>query len=144
MRFWDSSAILPLIIAESASNRMRELHASDRLMLVWWGTLIECHSGLARRQRAGMIPAKGGEAAGQALRELSQYWTEIEPVPAIREVAIRLVGTHDLRAADALQLAAAVEAKSEAPGPLHFVCLDQRLAAAATKEGMIVQGGDPK
>lgn len=91
-----------------------------------------------------MISAKGGEAAGQALHELSQYWTEIEPVPAIREVAIRLVGTHDLRAADALQLAAAVQARSEAPRPLQFVCLDQRLAAAATKEGMIVRGGDPE
>jgi len=40
-----------------------------------------------------------------------------------------------------LQLAAAVQSRSEAPGPLEFACLDRRLAAAASKEGMIVLGG---
>ena len=52
MRFWDSSAIIPLIVEESASARMRDLYESDRGMLVWWGTLVKCRSGLARRERA--------------------------------------------------------------------------------------------
>ena len=40
MRFWDSSAIVPLIVEEAASARMRDLYAGDRGMLVWWGTLV--------------------------------------------------------------------------------------------------------
>ncbi len=142
MRFWDSSAILPLIVEEVASVHMRSLHKSDRGMLVWWGTLVECRSGLARRERAGMIPATVGNEAERALNELAQYWTEVEPVDAVRDVASRLLGIHDLRAADALQLAAAVVARSDAPRTLQFVCLDRRLAAAASKEGLVAIG-DP-
>lgn len=138
MRFWDSSAVIPLILEEVASGRMRELHGSDRDMLVWWGTLIECHSGLARRERAGLVPTDVRAKADGALRELSLHWTEVEPVTSIREIAIRLVGVHDLRAADALQLAAAVLSRSEEPRLLEFVCLDRRLSAAASKEGMVV------
>jgi hypothetical protein len=126
MRFWDSSAVVPLILEEAASGRVRELLGGDRDMLVWWGTPIECHSGLARRERAGLIPA--------------EVRTEADRVAAIRGVAIRLVGTHDLRAADALQLAAAVLSRSEEPRLLEFVCLDRRLAAAASKEGLAVLG----
>lgn len=144
MRFWDSSAVVPLILEEAASGRMRDLYTGDRDMLVWWGTPIECHSGIARRERAGFIPDDVRTDADRALRELSLHWTEVEPVAPIREVAIRLVGVHDLRAADALQLAAAVLARSEEPRLLEFVCLDWRLAAAASKEGMVVLGGGPE
>ena len=52
MRFWDSSAIIPLIVEESASARIRDVYESDRGMLVWWGTLVEGRSCLARH-RAG-------------------------------------------------------------------------------------------
>ena len=140
MRFWDSSAVVPLILEEAVSGHMRDLHGGDRDMLVWWGTLIECHSGLARRERAGLIPVEVRTEADRALHELSLHWTEVEPVAAVREVAIRLIGTHDLRAADALQLAAAVLSRSEEPRLLEFVCLDRRLAAAASKEGLAVLG----
>lgn len=140
MRFWDSSAVVSLILEEAASGHMRGLHGSDRDMLVWWGTPIECHSGLARGERAGRIPADVKAEADRALREMSLYWTEVEPVASIRDAAIRLVGVHDLRAADALQLAAAVLSRPSESGPLEFVCLDRRLAVAASKEGMVVLG----
>ena len=144
MRFWDSSAIIPLILEEAASGRIRDLYTGDRDMLVWWGTLIECHSGLARRERAGLIPGDVRVNTDRALRELSLHWTEVEPVSSIREVAIRLLGVHDLRAADALQLASAVLSRSEEPRLLEFVCLDRRLAAAASKEGMVVLDEGPE
>lgn len=140
MRFWDSSAVVPLILEEAATGRLRDLYTGDRDMLVWWGTPIECHSGLACRERGGLIPNDVRTDADRALRELSLHWTEVEPVAPVREVAIRLLGVHDLRAADALQLAAAVLSRSEEPRLLEFVCLDRRLAAAASKEGMVVLG----
>jgi hypothetical protein len=45
---------------------------------------------------------------------------------------------HDLRAADAHQLAAAFVAAESRPPSLEIVTLDDRLAAAATREGFRV------
>jgi predicted nucleic acid-binding protein len=48
---------------------------------------------------------------------------------------------HPLRAADALQLAAAVVAAEGIPASLSIVTLDERLAAAARREGFVVHDG---
>lgn len=47
---------------------------------------------------------------------------------------------HPLRAADALQLAAALVLSDFEPRTLPFVTLDDRLASAARREGFEVQG----
>ena len=48
---------------------------------------------------------------------------------------MRFLRVHPLRAADALQLAAAFIAAERRPSSLEVVTLDDRLAAAARKEG---------
>ncbi|MFZ1888102.1 MAG: hypothetical protein WAU33_08715 [Candidatus Binataceae bacterium] len=48
--------------------------------------------------------------------------------------------SHPLRAADALQLGAAIVAAEEEPMSLEFVTLDRKLADAAAKEGFRVLG----
>ena len=53
----------------------------------------------------------------------------------IREAAVRFVRVHPLRAADALQLAAAFVVAERRPSSLEVITLDERLAAAARKEG---------
>jgi hypothetical protein len=50
---------------------------------------------------------------------------------------MRLLRVHPLRAADSLQLAAAVVASEGDPGELPFVCLDEKLAQAASREGFV-------
>jgi hypothetical protein len=45
---------------------------------------------------------------------------------------------HPLRAADALQLAAAYAAAEQRPASLDMVTLDERLAIAARNEGFVV------
>jgi predicted nucleic acid-binding protein len=65
-------------------------------------------------------------------------WTEIEPSVVVREQAARVLLLHPLRAADALQLAAAIVwANGQASGH-EFVCLDHRLRDAAQRERFIV------
>jgi predicted nucleic acid-binding protein len=71
----------------------------------------------------------------EVLRELADAWAEIPPGDRLRDRALRLLRVHDLRAADALQLAAAVLLSADAPESLPFVCLDQRLRDAASREG---------
>jgi hypothetical protein len=66
---------------------------------------------------------------------LSAAWQEIVPADAIRTGAQRLLRVHPQRAADALQLAAAIAASEGDPETLAFVCLDDRLAETAAREG---------
>jgi hypothetical protein len=72
------------------------------------------------------------------LAEISSHWHEVPPSPALRTLAVRLLRTHPLRAADALQLAAALSLGAALRRQLGFVCADDRLAAAAETEGLPV------
>lgn len=138
MKFWDASAVVPLVLAESSSLRLRRLARTDPEVVVWWGTEIECASALARRQRDGSVGEAGVRAAFDRLARLARMWQETEPGAAVREIARRLLRVHPLRAADALQLAAAVLASGSRPPTLEFVTLDERLATAARVEGFPV------
>jgi hypothetical protein len=141
MRFWDTSALVPLIIDEPATKRIQALASIDRSMLVWWGTEVECASALARLERDGVLEDPSATAAFRLLKKLAAVWHEIEPSDAIRETAIRFLRVHPLRAADSLQLAAALVAAGGRPSALDLVTLDDRLASAARKEGFAIIGG---
>jgi uncharacterized protein len=104
-------------------------------MFVWWGSEIECISALARRERDGALDAQAMITALERLQRLARTWDEIDPTDAVREAAARFVRVHTLRAADALQLAAAFVAAEQRPKSLSMVSLDQRLVTAARKEG---------
>lgn len=138
MRFWDASAIVPLLISETTSQRLRTLVASDPTMAVWWASEVECVSALVRREREGMLDPRTLEIASRQLREFAEVWLEVEPSDLVRETAVRILRVHSLRAADALQLAAAFAAAERRPASLEMVTLDERLAGAARKEGFAV------
>lgn len=137
MKFWDSSALVPLLVAEADSPRRAEALRADPVLIVWWGTAVECDSALQRRQREGVL---NGDAARQArahLATLAAAWHEVMPSTALRTLAVRLLRTHPLRAADALQLAAALTLAPSTGAPT-FLTADLRLADAAEIEGVHV------
>jgi len=138
MRFWDSSAIIPLCLKEKTSEALKRLLKDDEDIVVWWATRIECLSALSRRQREGVLPS-GDEAKARAvLSALAVTWSEVQPTETVRLRAERLLSIHPLRAADALQLASALIWAQETPPGLGFVCLDQNLRQEALKEGFSV------
>jgi predicted nucleic acid-binding protein len=139
MKFWDTSAILPLIADESTREGLLKILEDDPQIVAWWGTSVEIASALARREREGLITASEVEAALAATRQLSDSWHEIVPSDAVRRTAERLLRVHPLRAADSLQLAAALIAANHDPATLELVCLDTRLTLAARREGFIVR-----
>jgi predicted nucleic acid-binding protein len=104
-------------------------------MVAWWGTEIECTSAICPRQRIGAIRAEVVTDAFVRLSALRAGWHEVEPGEEVRESANRFLRVHDLRAADAVQLAAAFFAAEARPATLEFVTLDDRLLAAARREG---------
>jgi uncharacterized protein len=138
VKFWDASAIVPLLVAEESTRRLQALAAKDAAMLVWWGSAVECISALARLERNSALNARAMTLALQRLRQLTAGWHEVDPSDEIRETAARFLRVHPLRAADALQLAAAFAAAERRPASLEIVTLDDRLANAARKEGFAV------
>jgi predicted nucleic acid-binding protein len=134
VRFWDSSALVPLCLRQPRTADSRRLLKEDADMVVWWGSSIECASAIARLQRDGHLTLGDDRDARSALTALSASWYEVQPGEALRDNALRLLRLHPLRAADALQLAAAIE---WAGGSSHgeFVAFDDRLREAALREG---------
>lgn len=139
MKFWDSSALVPLLVEEEVTVPLQDLYLGEPGAIVWWGTPVECASAVARVERENRLSThKATEALGR-LDALARHWHRIEPVDAVLEMARRLLRVHPLRAADSLQLAAAVLASEGRPSTLEFVCLDGRLGAAAQREGFLVR-----
>ncbi len=138
MRFWDSSALVPLLVEEHETDELMELYPEAEL-LAWWATEVECASALVRVERAGALTAEGATLAFARLRALADGWHLVEPGTLVKQTATRLLRTHDLRAADSLQLAAALVASEQRPASLEFVSRDGRLNAAALREGLVVR-----
>jgi uncharacterized protein len=138
MRFWDASAIIPLCLAEPWTPFLMQSLAEDGLMIVWWGSLVECWSAFARLRREGLFDTRDEEQARAILAHLATAWTEVLPNQAVREHTARTLQLHPLRAADALQLAAALVWVQGQPSGHPFVCLDHRLRAAARREGFLL------
>lgn len=138
MRFWDSSALVPLLVAESGSVSVMQAYEGDPELVVWWVTEVECVSALARLEREGSLLGASMAAALQRLDALAMAWHEVQPIGRLRQTAVRLLRMHPLRSADALQLAAALMTAEDHPATLPFVTLDDRLALAAEREGFTV------
>jgi uncharacterized protein len=140
VKYWDASAITPLIAEEPTRDYLLQLLEQDTDMLAWWGSPVEIASALARREREGSLTANQVTTALTAAHLLAESWHEVVPSDSIRRTAERLLRAHPLRAADSLQLAAALIAADHDPRSLEFVCLDVRLARAAQREGFLVIG----
>ena len=138
MRFWDSSAIGPLVIEEATSVRCRQLLRADSHQIVWVLTRTEVISALCRLVRAGALDGVAAAVAESRLERLASRWTEVEATLAARDTGERLLRVHALRAADAMQLAAALAACDGQPRRRGFVTLDDALAEAAVREGFAV------
>jgi predicted nucleic acid-binding protein len=138
MKFWDSSAVVALLIDEPAHRPARALLESDASMVAWWATPIECVSAIARREREQHMAPSEASAAISQLQALSRQWSEVLATDAVRNIAQRILRVHTLRAADSQQLAAAIVAAEGEPQTLEFVSLDGRLNEAALKEGFPV------
>ena len=136
MKFWDSSAVVPLLVREDRSRAAMARLREDPEVAVWWGTPVECASAVARLERDG-APADRVAEAFARLDELARAWSEVEPHEDLRQIARRLLRVHPLRAADALQLAAAYLLSERRPPTLAVVTLDERVRLAALKEGFL-------
>lgn len=140
MRFWDSSAIVPLCLSQPASRAAEGWLREDPAVAAWWGTPVECWSAYARLRRESVLDHVQEKAANDRLDMLRTAWLEVLPTEELRSHAARLLRTHPLSAADALQLAAALVWAGAPPHGASLVTFDHRLAQAAQAEGFEVLG----
>jgi uncharacterized protein len=138
MRFWDTSAIMPLLSREPLSDEAHRLLEEDAGMVVWWATRVECVSAISRSAREGSLAPEGEASARGLIDVLSESWTEARPTARLRDLAEQALAAHPLRAADALQLASALIWSESQPRGSPFVCLDERLRAAASRSGFVL------
>jgi predicted nucleic acid-binding protein len=138
VRFWDTSAIVRLLVAETSSAAIMREYELDPEVIAWWATEAECVSALARLERDDTITAPSIAEGLRRLDGLARAWREVQPVTAVRTTAIRLLRVHPLRTAEALQLGAAIVASENHPASLQIVTLDERLGQAAEREGFAV------
>ena len=129
---------MPLLVNEAQSTIMRTVHGSDSDVVTWWGTRTECISALKRQSREGTLSPNDEANARVVLNQLSASWAEMQPTDRIRTLSERFMDTHPLKAADAMQLAAAFRWAAERPDGHEFVCLDRTLRRAARAEGFKV------
>jgi len=140
MRFWDSSAIVPLLVQEPESATREDLLREDPVIATWWSTQVECASAMNRLARGGAMTEAQLKETLSGLAELADGWIEVLPSDRIRSRAMRLLRVHRLRAADALQLSACLELCERSPAGMTFVSGDDLLCEAADKEGLPVLG----
>ena len=137
--FWDASAIVPLCCSQAATTQGRRLRRELKRMVVWWGTPLEARSAFARLVRDGHMTAEERRTAVRLLAQLRVTWDEILPTQKLRSIAEDLPDAHNLRAADAAQLAAALVWCRERPKERPVVCFDDRLRTAASALGFSVR-----
>jgi predicted nucleic acid-binding protein len=133
--YWDTSPIIALLVGESTAHRYRQFE--NQPIVTWWGTSLECVSAIARRQREGAA----AEIVAESYRRLEAMragWQVVHASESLHRTAVRLLKTHPLSAADALQLGAALIASNFEAHSAHFLTEDARLRQAAEKEGFVV------
>ena len=114
--------------------------AETERIVTWCLSPVEVKSGIERRARDGSLAPDAREKAFANLRELTDAWTEVTMIGPVRDRALRLLAVHALRAADAVQLAAALLVTEDQPAGHSFVSSDARLREAADREGFAVTG----
>lgn len=136
--FWDTSGIIPLCLFQPQTSKARQILRTYGAIVAWWGTQTEAASAFNRLLREGNLNRTGFDAAMARFEFLKSHWDEVDPSEAVRDVSLKVLARYPLRAADALQLSAAIVWAGLRPKGRVFVCGDGLLSKAAEGEGFTV------
>lgn len=132
--FWDTSALVPLCAHQGITPRVIALYRTYGVV-VWWATPVEIASALRRLVRMKQITPDDWVTSRRLALDLAESWQIVQASNALRNNAAQLVERYDLKAADAIQLAAALNWCEGSPGGEIFLTVDQRLREAAVLSG---------
>ena len=136
MRYWDASALVPLLVAERDTELVRAWLSDDDRIVTWAWTRTEIVGAVERRTREGSLSRSQRREVLRRLDAFARSWDEVTDMLAVRSRANALLARHPLRAADAGQLGAALLVQEQMAGVLDFVCLDRHISSAAELESL--------
>jgi uncharacterized protein len=132
--FWDSSSLVPVCIVQRPTAAIRNLATKYRFV-VWWCTPVEIRGAFERLVRTGEMTSAEHARAQRSLDLMRLSWREMEPTEKLRAQAESLLKVFPLKAADSLQLAAALAWCGDNPQGRSFISGDKQLLAAASQLG---------
>ena len=135
VNFWDSSALVPLVVPEKNSLALLDFKESSEMIFTWTLAPVEVLSAFYRLLRTKEISPETHQNAAITWKAVEDALELINETESVKAKAKRILNLHPLKAADALQLAAALAAASDNPPDHTFVSLDNSLRTAAQKEG---------
>jgi len=138
MKFWDTSALFPLLVFDVHSHRSRVILNEDREIVASFITPVEINSSIWRRRHANLLDSERHRTADAHFAALTSNWITVGHVREVVDASLSVVSRHSLRSGDAIQLGAAVVARRFLGADLRFVTFDKQLAAVATAEGFHV------
>lgn len=107
-------------------------------MTTWALTRVELVGALERQRRDGSIALDDYVEAMKRLDVSWARWGQVRDLDAVDPIAAEMLYRHDLRSADALQLASAFVAFKAQPKGKGFVTNDRRLARAAEADAVFI------
>lgn len=135
--YLDTSALVKLYVPEPGSGDARRIVSQATRVGTSRISYVEARAAFARRRREGALSSRD---YGEVLRSLEHEWESyvlLEVTASIIRAAGDLTEQHALRAYDAIHLATALSIPPELT--LEFLAADERLIAAAAKEGLAIQ-----
>ncbi len=141
MKFWDSSAIVPLVVQQPLSKYSLTLLKSDPVQLVSFSTYCEVFSALSRLERERSLKTESFSASEHRLNILCKSWHVASFSPLVESETKRLLRIHPIKCADAFQLASAITCCERNFGAFSFVTFDEKLGNTAVKEGFVIEAG---
>ena len=144
--FLDSSALVKRYVAEPGSSRLIALvdpMAGNRIYLAHT-TVVEVSAAIARRVREGSLSIPLAQALrGKFFLDVAARFELIYLDDQVVNRGVSLTERHPLRAADAIQLAAALTVNGDrmahSLSNVVFICSDQSLLKAAVAEGLATE-----
>jgi predicted nucleic acid-binding protein len=129
---------VPLVVGQRSSSEAEAWLAEDRAVVAWTLAPVEITSALRRLMRDGLLAERAAREAEDLANDLMRQAHVVSDVERVKALAARLLRVHTLRAADALQLGAALAWSDGHPAGSVLHTLDRALAAAASREGFRV------
>ena len=138
LAFWDSSALLKLLVEEPGTNLAVALWDDATAVAASRLAIPEMSAALAAAERSGRIDDDRRRVAAGEWRRYLAALDVMELTPAVGDHASELAAAHPLSGADAVYLATALALRDDA---LVVVTWDRRLSSAASAMGLSVVPG---
>lgn len=140
MLYWDTSALFAFVIAEKHSRQIRDQVAKQGVSTAYTSiiTPLEFESAVQRRLSGRTLNLREADRARLFGVDFRKRAYLVPMDQNALDTAIHLQKIYGLRPGDAVQLASA-RLGTDNPSKVIFLCLDDKLLAAAKREGFQVE-----